>query len=123
MIQWENDEITSEPLSQFAKDDPVSCAQYALDNDLLTLEGWKRFRGIAKNQKKLKIMVRQAKLKSYKSSTRYMFGFEIPRTYAEALRLDERNGNSRWKDCKQLELDQLNEYKSFRDLGKDAKIP
>ena len=94
IIQWENDEITSEPLSQFAKDDPVSCAQYALDNDLLTLEVWKRFRGISNNQKKLKRMVCQEKLKSYKSSTRYMFGFEIPRTYYEALRLYERNINS-----------------------------
>ena len=35
-------------------------------------------------------MVRQEKLKSYKYSTRYMFGFEIPRNYDEALRLDER---------------------------------
>ena len=38
MIKWENNEVTSMPLSQLAKGDPVSCAQYALDNDLLTLE-------------------------------------------------------------------------------------
>ena len=63
MIKWENNEVTSEPLIQFAKDDPVSCAQYALNNDLLSKEDWKRFRGIAKNQKKLKRMVRQAKPK------------------------------------------------------------
>ena len=36
MIRWENDEVTSEPLDQFAKDDPVSYAQYALDNDLVS---------------------------------------------------------------------------------------
>ena len=96
MIRWENDEVTSEPLDQFAKDDPVSCAQYALDNDLLSTEGWNRFRHIAKNQKKLKRMVRQAKLRSYKTSPKYMFGFQIPRNYAEALKLDEQNGNTRW---------------------------
>ena len=41
MVRWENDEITSEPLSIMAADDPVSCAQYALDNDLLSTEDWK----------------------------------------------------------------------------------
>ena len=39
MIRWENDEVTSEPLDKFAKDDPVSYAQYALDNYLLSTEG------------------------------------------------------------------------------------
>ena len=52
-----------------------------------------------------------------------MFGFEIPRNYAEALRLDEKNCNTRWKDCTQLELDQLNEYTYFRDQGKYSKTP
>ena len=122
-IRWENDEVTSEPLVQFAKDDPVSCAQYALDNDLLSTEGWKRFRYIAKNQKKLKRMVRQAKLRSYKTSPKYMFGFQVPRNYAEALILDQRNGNTRWQDCTKLELQQLQEYNTFRDLGENGKIP
>ena len=123
MIRWENDEVTSEPLVQFAKDDPVSCAQYALDNDLLSTEGWKRFRNIAKNQKKLKRMVRQAKLKSYKTTPKYMFGFQVPRNYAEALVLDDKNGNTRWQDCTKLELQQLQDYKSFQDLGDNSKIP
>ena len=58
-------------------------------------------------------MVRQAKLRSYKTSPRYMFGFEVPKNYEEALRLDKKNGNTKWQDCTKLELDQLNEYKSF----------
>lgn len=29
MVRWETGEITSEPLSLIAKDDPVSCAVYA----------------------------------------------------------------------------------------------
>ena len=95
MIRWENYEVNSEPLDHFAKDDPVSCAKYALDNDLLSTEGWKRFRHIAKNQKKLKRMVRQAKLRSYKTSPKYMFGLPVPRNYTEALKPDEQNGNTR----------------------------
>ena len=52
-----------------------------------------------------------------------MFGFQIPINYEEALRLDENIGNTRWRDCTQLEIDQLNEYKSFRDQGKTSKVP
>ena len=49
MIEWENGEITAEPLSTIAADDPVTCAIYAKDNDLLNLPAWKRFRAIARH--------------------------------------------------------------------------
>jgi hypothetical protein len=48
MVEWENGEITTEPLTVIAADDPVSCAIYARDKNLLEAEGWKRFKGIAK---------------------------------------------------------------------------
>ena len=50
MIEWENGEITSEPLSVIAADDPVTCALYASDNNLLHLDGWKQFKHIAKKE-------------------------------------------------------------------------
>jgi hypothetical protein len=40
MIEWKNGEITAEPLSVIVKDDPITCAVYARDNNLLQLEGW-----------------------------------------------------------------------------------
>ena len=39
-VEWETGEITFEPLSIIAADDPVTCASYAKENDLLALEGW-----------------------------------------------------------------------------------
>ena len=36
-VLWENGETSDEPLSVIAADDPVSCALYARDNDLLDL--------------------------------------------------------------------------------------
>ena len=53
MIEWENGETTSGPLTTIAADDPITCAIYASENDLLELDGWKRFKGQAKQQKKL----------------------------------------------------------------------
>ena len=53
MIEWENREITSEPLSIIGADDPVTCAIYARENKLLDKPGWKRFTRLAKREKKL----------------------------------------------------------------------
>ena len=38
-VEWETGEITFEPLSIIAADDPVTCTAYAKENDLLALEG------------------------------------------------------------------------------------
>ena len=52
-VEWETAEITYEPLSIIAADDPVTCAPYDKENDLLALEGWHRFRNLAKTDKVL----------------------------------------------------------------------
>ena len=39
-VEWDTGEITFEPLSIIAADDPVTYAAYAKGNDLLALEGW-----------------------------------------------------------------------------------
>jgi hypothetical protein len=41
MVEWENGEITTEPILIIAADNPVSCAIYARDNNLLDVDGWK----------------------------------------------------------------------------------
>ena len=37
MVEWETGEITEEPLSIIAQDDPVTCATYAKEHNLLHL--------------------------------------------------------------------------------------
>ena len=44
MVEWETGEITEEPLSVIAADDPVRCAAYVKKHNLLNLPGWKRFK-------------------------------------------------------------------------------
>ena len=118
MVEWENGEVSSEPLSIIAADDPVTCAIYARDNDLLGLDGWKRFRRIAKRQKQLYRMANQAKLRSYNSAPKFKYGFEVPRDYKHAVWLDKRNGNTKWAEATQLEMTQLDDYSTFKDVGK-----
>ena len=62
MVEWETGEITEEPLSLIAADDPVTCAVYAKKHDLLHLDGWKRLKHIAKNQKQLTRAINQSKI-------------------------------------------------------------
>jgi hypothetical protein len=123
MVEWENGETTSEPLSIIAADDPVTCAIYARENDLLDKPGWKRFKGIAKRQKKLFRMANQAKLRSFNTAPRYKYGYEVPRTYEQAARIDRRNGNTMWQDATKTEMAQLDEYETFQDLGEGTSPP
>ena len=117
MIGWESGEISAEPLVVVAKDDPVAIAIYAKDNDLLDTPGWKRFKSLARRHKKYIRLVNQARLQSYRHSRKYMFGFEIPKTYAEAIRMDKENGNTKWVETIERELTGIDNYSTFEDLG------
>ena len=123
MVEWENGEVTTEPLQLIAADDPVTCAIYAKEKGLLDTPGWKRFGKIAKRQKKLLRLTNQAKLRSFRHAPKYMYGFEVPRDYKHGVRLDERNGNTKWQDCTDLEMTQLDDYDTFISKGKDAPLP
>jgi hypothetical protein len=123
MIEWEDGSITAKPLGIVAADDPVTCAIYARETNLLLEDGWKQFRSIAKKQKKMFQMANQAKLRSFQTSPKYQYGFEVPQTFAHAVQLDERNGNKRWSESTTLKFTQLAEYDTFTDLGKDGRPP
>jgi hypothetical protein len=121
---WENGEITSEPLAVIgAADDPVTYPVYAKDNDLLELDGWKRFKPIAKRQKKLFRMVNHAKLR--RTAPKYQYGFKVPKDYQQhAVCLDEKAGNTRWQDSTKLEMAQLDDsYDRFTDYGHSGRPP
>ena len=123
MVEWEIGEITDEPLSLIAADDPVTCAEYAKKHDLLHLDGWKRLKHIAKNQKQLTRAINQSKIRQVRRTAVYQFGFLIPKDYKQALQLDEQNDNSKWYEATKLEMDQINEYKVFQDHGKALYDP
>ena len=121
LVEWETGETTYEPLDLIASDDPVTCAEYAMKNNLLDTPGWKRFRRYAKNEKKLKRMISQAKLKSYRREPFWKFGVLVPRTHKQALEIDKKNGNTKWQDAEATEMQQLLEYQTFVDKGKGGE--
>ena len=92
MGDWE---IIYEPLSVIAADDPVTCAAYAKQHDLLAVEGWHRFRNLAKKDEVLTRAIKQSKMRQVRRSQTYMFGYLIPRNYMEALQFDTENKSSK----------------------------
>ena len=123
IVEWETGEITAEPLGIIAADDPVTCALYAKENGLLEKTGWRRFKPIAKREGKLLRLVNQAKLKSYRRSPKYKFGFQVPNDHDEAMALDAMHGNTKWADAEEKECNCLLDYDCFIDLGKGGKPP
>jgi hypothetical protein len=69
-------------------------------------------------------MVNQSHIKVTRNAPRYKFGYRIPHNYDEAMQFDLKNGNTLWREATDLEMSQLAEYDTFRDLGhKDTAPP
>ena len=117
-VEWETGEITFEPLSIIAADDPVTCAAYAKEKDLFALEEWRRFRSLAQKDKVLARVIKQSKIRQVRRSQTYMFGHLIPRNYIEAMQFDSENKNSKWYDAIKLEMESMLEYKVFKNWDK-----
>jgi Reverse transcriptase (RNA-dependent DNA polymerase) len=117
LVDWETGETTYKPLDIIANDNPVTCTQYAMEKNLLDTAGWKRFKRIAKSEKKLKRMINQAKLSNYRRAPFWKFGVLVPRNHAQAVELDQANGNTKWQDAEATEMGQLLEYTTWIDKG------
>ena len=121
MVECKPGEITEEPLSIIAQDDPATCAAYVKEHNLLQLPKWNKLKHIAKHQKTLTRPINQTKIRQVRRSATYQFGYLIPRDYKHALELDKLNGNIKWYDATKKELDQINESRVFVDHGR-AKL-
>ena len=118
IVEWESGEVTYEPLTLISKDDPITCAVYAKKHDLLDTTGWKHLKRYAKTSKRLIRAVKQSRIRQVRASARYQHGFQVPKDYNDAIRLDKENSNTHWQDAMDLELTQIHEYKVFKDTGK-----
>ena len=122
-VEWENGETTYEPLNIIAADDPITCAIYARESRLLEEPSWRQFLCLARCEKHLLQLAKQAKIWSFKSAPQYKFGYLVPHDYNEALHLNMTNGNVKWQDTMKLEMQQLKDYECFKDVGIHGREP
>ncbi len=102
-----------------ADGDATAVAIYCRKHGLLGKPGIKspKLMRLAKTAERLRRRANQAKLHSFRNKPVYMYGHLAPRNYAQAMELDQRNGNDKWKIATKLELDQIIDYKTFEDKG------
>ena len=114
-IQWDNGDVTWEPLNNLRKDDPVTLAKYAHKKGITNKRGWKWSRKINKHPKKLLQMLRinASQRGAARKTVKYKFGVQIPKHPMHTLELDRLNGNTKWQDALQLEIDQLLKFETF----------
>jgi hypothetical protein len=110
-------------LKAIATDNPVTCAEYAKKNNLLSADGWKQSWCISKSEKKLQQMINHAKLKSYQCDPFWNFGILVPHNHDQSVVLDKENGNTKWQDAEATERSQLMEYNTFIGHGTGAIAP
>jgi len=68
-------------------------------------------------------MINQVHLVSICHSLIYKYGYQVLCTPKEAIKLDKKNGNTKWQDSMELEILHLDQYQTFSDLCKGAKAP
>ena len=107
-----------EPLSNINADDPYSCAVHVKEFDLLNTQEWKQLKRYARTARRLIRTLMKSKYRQAKASKRYKHGWEVLRDYAHGLQLDVQNGNTKWKDAIDFEIEQIKEYQVFKDHGK-----
>ena len=117
LIEWKTGEITWEPLSTIIASDPYTCSIYAKKHDLLNMPGWKLLKRHARTARRLIRTLKKSKSRQAKASRKDKHGWEVQRDCAHALQLDIQNGNNKWKDAIDLEIEQIKEYQVFKDYG------
>ena len=120
MVEWEDGSCSAEPLHIIGADDPVSCAVYAKENNLLNTDGWKHFKQLANRKHKLECIVKKARLISVSHVIVYQFGVQVPRDIHEAHKLDANTNTTFWHDAIHLEISQLMDYDTF--IGQRRQI-
>ena len=117
LIEWDPGEQTWEPLSNIIASDPYTCAVYAKEHNLLNTPGWKLLKRHARTARRLIRTLKKSKHRQARASRKYNHGWEVPRDYVHALQLDIHNGNNKWKEAIDLEIEQIKEYQVFTDVG------
>jgi hypothetical protein len=107
-------------LYALALQDPIPILRYIRNKPLIVQKVFqpllKHCTGDPPNQR-----ARAFKSKNTSSSTKYKFGIQVPLGMKQAYEIDRLNDNTLWADAIKTELNQLNEYQTFRRLKPGEK--
>ena len=113
-VEWRDGTTAWIPLKELKASNPVELAQYAASNKLLEEPA---FAWWAKDVLRRKDRIIQ-KVKSKYWSRTHKFGVELPKSVAEALRIDDRTGTDLWKTA--IEKEMKNVMPAFEFIEDDV---
>lgn len=100
LVKWKDESESWIPLKDMKESHPVEVAEYAksrgIDNEA-AFAWW-----VPYTLRKRDIILSAVKSRIRKTTHKY--GIEIPNTVEEAIKLDQRNGNTYWHDATKLEM-------------------
>lgn len=120
-VEWIDGEKSWVGLDVIKYHAPKRVLEYVLKNNLVKSPGWEWVHQFLQAHEGL-APYRKAYLAS-KKEVKYKFGVKVAMSPKHALELDLKKGNNLWKEAIQAELDQINEYKTFRVLENNEPTP
>ena len=115
-VLWETGEVTWEPYGVIKKYAPLQVALFAERENLLNYDAWKWAKTYVRKHKRTIRVLRAHYVKVQGRTYRFQFGIRIPISISEALRLDEQNGNSLWREAIDKEIDKIIDYEVFKPV-------
>ena len=112
------EEVTNKPLNRIATDEPVPYVIYGKTHNLLKEPDLRRFKDLAKRDKKTLRLQNQAKLRSYRTSPKCKFDYQMSRNndYERVLSIDKYNSNKKWAEAIKLDIDQQHEHDTYTNV-------
>ena len=117
-VKWKDGTTSWERLADVKESNPVEVAEYAVASSIAhepAFDWWVPYTLRKRNRMIAVVNQRYAK-------RNYKFGFEIPKSVEDAIRIDKENGNTLWMDALRKEMKAIRVAFKFLD-DKDAKLP
>jgi hypothetical protein len=100
LIQWHDGSATWNKMKDVKDSYPVQLAEYAVEN---ALEQEPVFRWwVAHVLKKRERIIKKVKSSCWAKTHKY--GFEVPKTYLDCIRIDKENKDTQWQDAVKKEM-------------------
>ena len=116
LVLWKDGSEAWIPLRIMKESNPIEVAEYVTSRDLQDEPAFHWW--VPWTLRKRDRIISAVNSRFVK--TQHKYGIEIPRTVAEAIRLDEKNGNTLWRDAINREMENL---KVAFDILDDGKKP
>jgi hypothetical protein len=100
LISWQDGSTTWSKMKDIKDSYPVQLAEYAVENRIETEPAFKWWVGHV--LKKRDRIVKKVKTNYWTKTHKY--GFEVPKSYSDCVRIDKDNKNSAWQDAVKKEM-------------------